>query len=86
MLRTKPGSFGVQLTLKEFFLIFRCTILIWTTARIYAKIWAQLEQQGRKVSAHDLMIASTALARGFSVATFNERDYRKIEGLSLEFI
>ncbi len=56
------------------------------TARIYAEVWARLERQGRKVSAHDLMIAATALARGFSVATFNERDYRKIEGLSLETI
>jgi tRNA(fMet)-specific endonuclease VapC len=55
-------------------------------ARIYAEVWARLEQQGRKVSAHDLMIAATALARGFSVATFNERDYRKIEELSLELI
>ena len=57
-----------------------------TSARIYAGIWARLEQQGRKVSAHDFMIAATALARGFSVATFNEWDYRKMEGLSLEFI
>ena len=51
------------------------------TARLYAELWATLESQGIKVSAHDLMIASTAMARGYSVATFNLRDYGKIKGL-----
>ena len=55
-------------------------------ARIYAELWAGLRRQGSIVSAHDLMIGATALARGFSVATFNPRDYRKIEGLTLEVI
>jgi len=33
-------------------------------ARIYAKVWANLAKKGTTVSAHDLMIASTATALG----------------------
>ena len=54
------------------------------TARLYAELWATLESQGIKVSAHDLMIASTAMALGYSVATFNLRDYGKIKGLEVK--
>jgi predicted nucleic acid-binding protein len=53
-------------------------------ARIYARIWAQLIKKGVVVGAHDLMIASTCLSLGFSVLTAENRDYKKIEGLSVE--
>jgi len=53
-------------------------------ARIYAELWATLQKKGVQVGAHDLMIAATAISLGFSVATLDLRDYRKIEGLSLE--
>lgn len=55
-------------------------------ARIYAEIWANLLKKGIQVGAHDLIIASTAIAYGFSVATFNHRDFEKIEGLRLELL
>ena len=55
-------------------------------ARVYASVWATLQRRRTIVSSHDLMIAATAISRGYSVATFNVRDYRKIEGLSLEVI
>jgi tRNA(fMet)-specific endonuclease VapC len=54
------------------------------TARIYARIWANLVRKGIQVGAHDLVIASTAIALGFSVATFDLRDYGKIEELTVE--
>lgn len=57
-----------------------------TTARLYARLWAKLARKGIKVGAHDLMIAATALARGFSVATFDIRDYGKIKELTLETV
>jgi tRNA(fMet)-specific endonuclease VapC len=57
-----------------------------TTARLYARLWANLARQGIKVGAHDLMIAATALAYGFSVATFDIRDYGKIKELTLETV
>jgi tRNA(fMet)-specific endonuclease VapC len=57
-----------------------------TAARIYAEIWARLPAQGLQVGAHDLMIASTALSLGFSVASADKRHFDKIEGLELECI
>ena len=57
-----------------------------TSARIYAEIWAELNKKGIQIGAHDLMIGSTALALGFSVATFNSRHFRKIESLTLEVL
>ena len=53
-------------------------------ARVYADLWATLQKRGIQIGAHDLMIAATALSVGFSVATLDLRDYRKIEGLTLE--
>jgi tRNA(fMet)-specific endonuclease VapC len=55
-------------------------------ARVYADLWATLLKRGVQIGAHDLMIAATALSLGFSVATLDLRDYRKIEGLTLEHI
>lgn len=55
-------------------------------ARIYAEIWANLLGRGFQVGAHDLLIASTALSLGFSVATFNKRHFDRIEGLDLEIL
>ncbi|MEK6657573.1 MAG: type II toxin-antitoxin system VapC family toxin [Nitrospirota bacterium] len=53
-------------------------------ARIYARIWANLAKKGISIGAHDLIIASTAISLGFSVATSDIRDYRKIKGLKVE--
>jgi len=53
-------------------------------ARVYAQLWATLLRQGVQIGAHDLIIASTAIALGFSVATFDKRDFERIEGLELE--
>lgn len=55
-----------------------------SAARIYARIWANLAKKGISVGAHDLIIASTAISLGFSVATSDIRDYGKIKGLKVE--
>jgi tRNA(fMet)-specific endonuclease VapC len=55
-------------------------------ARIYGELWARLQKQGVQVGAHDTMIASTALSLGYSVATLDLRDYRRIEGLAIEHL
>jgi tRNA(fMet)-specific endonuclease VapC len=55
-------------------------------ARIYAELWAVLERKGLRVSAHDLIIGSTAVARGDSVITLNRRDFDKIPGLRVEVL
>ena len=55
-----------------------------SAARIYARIWANLAKQGMTIGAHDLMIASTSISLGFSVLTYDIRDYGRIEGLTIE--
>lgn len=55
-----------------------------SAARMYAKVWANLAKKGITVGAHDLMIASTALALGFSVVTSDMRDYGKIKEVTVE--
>jgi tRNA(fMet)-specific endonuclease VapC len=57
-----------------------------TAARIYAEIWAHLLTKGFQVGAHDLMIAATAMSRGFSVASADKRHFDRIEGLEFEWI
>ena len=54
------------------------------TARVYAQLWATLLRKGVQIGAHDVIIASTAIALGFSVATFDKRDFERIEELELE--
>ena len=53
-------------------------------ARIYAELWSDLSRKGIQIGAHDLIIGSTALSLGFSVATYNLRHYKRIEGLKIE--
>ena len=55
-----------------------------SAARIYAKLWANLVKKGVTIGAHDLMIASTAIALGFSVVTADVRDFSKIKEMSVE--
>jgi predicted nucleic acid-binding protein len=52
-------------------------------ARVHACLWAQLAGKGITVGAHDLLIAATAVAVGFSVATRDDRSFPLIPGLSL---
>jgi len=53
------------------------------TARIHARLWAQLESSGRKIGDYDLIIAATALERGSAVATFNKRHFGAVKGLKV---
>jgi predicted nucleic acid-binding protein len=52
-------------------------------ARIHGRVWAQLATKGVTVGPHDLLIAATALAAGFTVATRDERSFPRIPGLTL---
>jgi predicted nucleic acid-binding protein len=53
-------------------------------ARIYSELWSDLSRTGIQIGAHDLIIGSTALSLGFSVATYNLRHFERIEGLKVE--
>lgn len=52
-------------------------------ARIYAELWASQIMKGATIGAHDLIIGATAISLGFEVATYDLRDFGKIEGLTV---
>lgn len=53
------------------------------TALEHAHIWAALALSGKMIGFYDLIVAATALERGSSVATFNERHFSEIRGLQV---
>jgi len=50
-------------------------------ARLHARLWAQMAQDGQMISSHDLLIAATALANNHDVLTTNVRDFSRVPGL-----
>lgn len=50
----------------------------------YAVIRTNLERAGRPIDANDLLIAAHVVTLGCTLVTDNERDFRRIHGLSLE--
>jgi tRNA(fMet)-specific endonuclease VapC len=53
------------------------------TAYEHARIWAELEATGKMIGYYDLIVAATALERGSEVATFNQRHFAKVKGLTV---
>jgi tRNA(fMet)-specific endonuclease VapC len=52
-----------------------------TVARVHCAVSAELDRTGRQVGAHDLMIAATAMAHDYRVATRDLKSFPKIPGL-----
>jgi tRNA(fMet)-specific endonuclease VapC len=52
-------------------------------ARAHAALAADLRARGITVGAHDLMIAATAVAREYAVATRDLRSFPRIEGIEI---
>jgi tRNA(fMet)-specific endonuclease VapC len=50
----------------------------------YGEIRAKLEKEGRLIGNNDLWIGAHALALNLTLATNNEREFKRIPGLSLE--
>jgi tRNA(fMet)-specific endonuclease VapC len=53
------------------------------TAYEHARIWAELESSGKRIGYYDLIVAATALERGGEVATFNQRHFALVKGLTV---
>jgi predicted nucleic acid-binding protein len=51
--------------------------------RIHSRLWAQLTVSGQMIGPHDLIVAATALHRGWAVATFNAGEFRHLRGLEV---
>lgn len=52
-------------------------------ARRHAELWWELARIGGTVGPYDLVIGATAVARGYSLATLNKREFARIPGLKL---
>jgi len=53
-------------------------------AEAYGTIRAELERKGRMIGNNDLWIAAHAKAVGLTLATNNERKFRRVRGLKVE--
>jgi tRNA(fMet)-specific endonuclease VapC len=53
------------------------------TALEHARLWATLEASGKMIGFYDLIVAATALERGSTLATFNQRHFSPIRGLKV---
>ena len=72
-----------------FFFVFLCGLMPvipfdLDVARVHARLSAELAAKGTPVGAHDLMIAATAVAQGYVVATRDKRSFPKIKGLAVQ--
>lgn len=52
-------------------------------ARAHARLWAALASTGTDVGAHDRIVAATAIAAGWRVATANVRHFERVPGLDV---
>lgn len=52
-------------------------------ARRHAQLWADLTRKGKPIGPHDLVIAATALAHDFGLATLNATEFGRVPGLRL---
>jgi tRNA(fMet)-specific endonuclease VapC len=53
------------------------------SARVHSRVWAELATAGADIGPYDSLIAATALAHGWRLATANVRHFRRIAGLDL---
>jgi tRNA(fMet)-specific endonuclease VapC len=52
-------------------------------ARRHAELWVGLTQAGGLIGPHEMLVGATALARGYSLATLNRREFSRVPGLQL---
>jgi tRNA(fMet)-specific endonuclease VapC len=63
-----------------------CEVQDWPkdAAPLYGEIRAQLERRGQPIGGNDLLIAAHAKYTGATLVTNNDREFRRVEGLSVE--
>lgn len=57
-----------------------------STARVHAKIWAELSARGQLIGPHDLWLAAACLAHGHRILTANVREFDRVSGLVVESV
>jgi tRNA(fMet)-specific endonuclease VapC len=71
-------------TLRKFLLGLNIVDFDRAAAKEYGQIRAILEGKGTPIGANDLLIASIAKSRDYTLVTNNEREFSRIDGLKIE--
>jgi len=79
----RAGRFAFVEKLCEMFSVFDYDL---AAAKIFAEIWSGTARKGISIGVNDLIIASTAISRGYSLMTINKKDFENIDGLHLEIL
>jgi predicted nucleic acid-binding protein len=54
------------------------------SARVHARLWADLAARGEMIGAHDLWLAAQCVAQGLSLVTANLREFARVPALIVE--
>ena len=86
--RSVERATGVHRTRRQNFLqhvlqIFEVVPYTEKAAVEHARLWADIEAAGQRISTHDLILAATALNLGAAVVTFNARRLAAVPGLTV---
>jgi predicted nucleic acid-binding protein len=49
----------------------------------HARLWADIESTGQRMSSHDLILAATAKESGATIVTFNTKRFAAVPGLTV---
>jgi tRNA(fMet)-specific endonuclease VapC len=79
--RQREVALGILQKLLEFFPVLP---LPQSAGAAYGLIRAALERQGNTISSNDLWIAAHALSAQLTLVTSNEREFRRVAGLTIE--
>ena len=82
--RRETSGAGNRLALVGFLAPLEILAFTDADAVVYGRIRAALEKSSLPIGAYDLLIGSQALAEGLTLVTNNEREFRRIHGLSME--
>ena len=62
----------------------RCVDVSVNTAKMYGDVRTSLEQRGKPLGAHDMLIAAHALSLSLILVTDNEREFKQVKSLAIE--
>ncbi len=88
LLRSVDRATGVrrgrrQEFLKRVLTVFEVVPYAEKTAVEHARLWADVERAGQRMSPHDLMLAATARECGAAIVTFNTQRFAAVPGLTV---
>lgn len=82
--RKKPGRSKALAALHQLQSVIQVMPLTEAVGQHYGEIRSDLERKGRPIGNNDLWIAAHARAEAWVLVTNNEREFSRVEGLSVE--